>query len=256
MAKGEQIIAVSETVRAFILNHYPKTSENRIWVIPRGVDPEVYPLNYRPTPEWLSAWKTQFPQLLDKKVLTLPGRITRLKGHEDFIELIARLKALGEHVHGLIAGGAEAKKLRYLGELKNRIALLGLHQDITFTGQRSDLREIMAASDLVLSLSTKPESFGRTVLEALSMGVPVIGYSHGGVGEQLARLFPQGQVALGDLDELVKQCRDIKTKTRIKLHAPPPTLQSMLAATVSVYETALDGYISDHHPVNGASSTL
>jgi glycosyltransferase involved in cell wall biosynthesis len=256
MTKGEQIIAVSETVRAFILNHYPKTSENRVLVIPRGVDPEVYPLDYRPSPEWLSAWEAQYPQLLDKKVLTLPGRITRLKGHEDFIKLIARLKALGEPVHGLIAGGAEAKKLRYLGELKNKIAQLGLHQDITFTGQRSDLREVMAASDIVLSLSTKPESFGRTVLEALSMGVPVIGYSHGGVGEQLARLFPQGQVALGDIDELVKQCRAIKSKTRVKLRAPPPTLQSMLTATVSVYETAFDGCLSDHHPVNGASSTL
>jgi glycosyltransferase involved in cell wall biosynthesis len=120
--------------------------------------------------------------LQGKKLLTLPGRITRLKGHEDFIELIHRLKAAGEPVHGLIVGGAEAKKQAYLNELQDKVAKGRLQQDITFTGQRPDLREILAISDLVLSLSSKPESFGRTVLGALSMGVPVVGYAHGGVG--------------------------------------------------------------------------
>jgi glycosyltransferase involved in cell wall biosynthesis len=255
MVKGEQVIAVSETVRAYILKNYPQTPSTCIRVIPRGIDPATYPLGYRPPPEWLAAWKTQFPQLIGKKVLMLPGRITRLKGHEDLIELIARLKAQGDPVHGLIVGGAEEKKQRYLAELRDKVAGLGLQQDITFTGHRSDMREIMAASDLVLSLSTKPESFGRTVLEALSMGVPVIGYSHGGVGEQLARLFPQGQVTLGDIDALVQRCRAIQAGSRIELCAPPPTLQSMLAATISVYETAPDGNPGASHSVNEISST-
>ena len=35
-------------------------------------------------------------------------------------------------------------------------------------------------SDLVLSCSTKPEAFGRTVLEAQAMGRPVIAFDHGG----------------------------------------------------------------------------
>ena len=35
-------------------------------------------------------------------------------------------------------------------------------------------------SDLVLSCSTKPEAFGRTVLEAQAMGKPVIAFNHGG----------------------------------------------------------------------------
>ncbi|MFC6686080.1 glycosyltransferase [Marinobacter koreensis] len=54
----------------------------------------------------------------------------------------------------------------------------------------------------MLSLSTKPESFGRTVVEALGLGVPVVGYDHGGVGEVLAALYPQGRVPLGDKDAL------------------------------------------------------
>jgi glycosyltransferase involved in cell wall biosynthesis len=35
---------------------------------------------------------------------------------------------------------------------------------------------------------------GRTVLEALAVGRPVVGWDHGGVGELLRQLFPQGAV--------------------------------------------------------------
>lgn len=236
MTRGERIIAVSETVRDYILKNYPDVPPDKIVVIPRGIDPAEYPYGYKPHAEWLTAWNKQYPQLEGKRVLTLPGRITRLKGHEDFIELIARLKEPGEPVHGLIVGGASAKKQRYLDELKAKVHAAGLEADITFTGQREDLREIMAVSDIVLSLSTQPESFGRTVLEALSMGVPVIGYGHGGVGEQLKRLYPRGQAILGDIDVLVRKCREIPAAARTELQAPPTTLRDMLASTSSLYE--------------------
>lgn len=236
MTKGERVIAVSNTVRDYVLHNYPGTDPARISVIPRGIDPAVYPWGYRPPQAWLADWQTQYPQLAGRKVITLPGRITRLKGHEDFIQLIGRLKTGGEPVHGLVVGGAEAKKQAYLAELKDKVASAGLGQDITFTGQRGDLREIMAVSDLVLSLSNKPESFGRTVLEALSMGVPVVGYAHGGVGEQLGLLYPRGRVPLGDLDSLVRQCRAIDAATRITPLTSPPTLQDMLTATLAIYE--------------------
>ena len=255
MTKGERVIAVSETVRAYILKNYPCTPMAHVRVIPRGIEPDLYPRTFQPTPEWLAVWRQSFPQLVGKKVLTLPGRITRLKGHEDFINLIARLKAMGEPVHGLIVGGAEQKKQRYLDELHANVKRLGLTSDITFTGQRSDLREIMAASDLVLSLSTKPESFGRTVLEALSMGIPVIGYDHGGVGEQLARLFPQGRAGLGNMDELVRQSRAVQSGTRIEPCNAPPTLQDMLKDTLSVYEECLGISNQGHTEISTSTTT-
>ncbi len=237
MAKGERVIVVSNTVRDYVLQNYPRTEPGRITVIPRGIDPAAYPWGYRPTESWLADWRTQYPQLAGRKVITLPGRITRLKGHEDFIKLIGRLKAAGEPVHGLVVGGAEAKKQAYLAELENKVAFAGLAQDITFTGQRGDLREIMAVSDLVLSLSNKPESFGRTVLEALSMGVPVVGYDHGGVGEQLQLLHSRGLVGLGDLEGLLRQCRSALGMGRIALASSPPTLEHMLSDTLAVYES-------------------
>ena len=38
----------------------------------------------------------------------------------------------------------------------------------------------MMLADLVISCSTKPEAFGRTILEAQAMGRPVLAFNHGG----------------------------------------------------------------------------
>ena len=57
----------------------------------------------------------------------------------------------------------------------------------------------------VLQLSRKPEAFGRTVLEALSLCRPVLGYAHGGVGELLAELYPEGRSPPGDLTRLTER---------------------------------------------------
>jgi len=235
MTKGEVVIAVSETVRQYVLDRYPDATADRVKLIYRGVDREQYAYGFKPSAEWLEAWRKQYPELAGKQLLTLPGRITRLKGHEDFLGLIADLKQTHPTIHGLIIGGAEASKHAYLDELKSLTTRLGIDSNVTFTGQRSDLREIMAVSHLVLSLSTQAESFGRTVLEALSLGIPVCGYNHGGVGEQLHALMPVGMVPLGDKQALGKTVRDF-------LQAPPGvprehdfTLRNMLAATLNVY---------------------
>ena len=123
-----------------------------------------------------------YPQLAGKIVLTLAGRITRLKGHEAFITLIEELINDKPSIHGLIVGGAEAKKIAYLNELKQLIHAKGLEEHISLIGHRSDMREVFSQSDIVYSLSSQAETFGRTTLEALSIGTPVIGWNHGGVG--------------------------------------------------------------------------
>jgi len=136
--------------------------------------------------------------LAGKQVLALPGRITRLKGHETFLTLISTLRAQGLPVHGLIVGGVEEKKRAYLAELKARVAEMGLASDISFTGLRSDIRDVFNQCQLVLSLSTQPETFGRTVLEALSLGTPVVAWDQGGVGEILRTCYPEGAVTTND----------------------------------------------------------
>jgi glycosyltransferase involved in cell wall biosynthesis len=235
MLKGERIIAVSNTIRDYILRNYPDTDSSRIQVIYRGVDAAEFPYGYQPAPDWLTAWHAQYPQLVGKRILTLPGRLTRLKGHEAFIELIHRLKQRGLPVHGLIVGGEDPKRLAYARELNQAVATRGLAGDITFTGHRSDMRDVFAVSDIVLSLSSKPESFGRTVLEALRLGTPVVGYNHGGVGEVLAAIYPAGLIELGNMDMLVEYFAGFLKQPVVVADLGAYPLATMLEKTMALY---------------------
>tara|TARA_R110001606_G_scaffold399310_1_gene584787 strand:+ start:115116 stop:116216 length:1101 start_codon:yes stop_codon:yes gene_type:complete len=239
MCKGECVIAVSETVKNYIRSNYPTTDMSRVELIFRGVDPAEFPYGYQPSDEWLKQWHLDFPQLSGKKILTLPGRLTRLKGHNDFIDLISKLKQAGESIHGLIVGGEDPKRQQYAAELKQRIIEEGLSDTITLTGNRSDIREIFAISTLVLSLSTKPESFGRTVLEALKIGVPVVGYDHGGVSEILQAIFPQGKTGLSDGSQLFASVTSLLSKPVTVTKADLFLKKDMLTKTLNVYEDLL-----------------
>ena len=174
----------------------------------------------------------------DKTLVTLPGRITRWKGHTDFIDVIGRLKRAGTPVHGLVAGGAEPRRERFLKELMRSVIGRGLGNDISFLGRRDDLREVLGVSDVVLSLANVPEAFGRTTLEASSLGRPVVAYAHGGVQEVLEELQPDGLVEPGNTAAAAGKVLDfLKARPRIGPNRSF-TLERMLDKTLALYEEA------------------
>ncbi|MEJ2565605.1 MAG: glycosyltransferase family 4 protein [Gammaproteobacteria bacterium] len=238
MVRGERIIAISAAVRDHVLRHYPWVDAARIRVIHRGVDPDAFPFGYTPDARWLKEWNARHPGLRNKYVVTLPARLTRWKGQEDFIAIVAALRQRGVPVHGLLVGGAHARKRHYETELRAQIEAQGLNDTITLLGHRNDLREIMAVSSVVLSLSRDPEAFGRVSLEALSLGRPVVAYAHGGVGEQLAEILPEGGVPVGDQDKVVERLLTWYGTPPQVPSRHPFTLERMLSATLEVYREA------------------
>lgn len=243
MTKADAVIVVSEHIKAYVENNYPKASVP-LYLNYRGIEPTQFPYGYQPEASWLTEWQKCYPHLQSKFIITLPGRLTRWKGQEDLLRLMAILKDRLPDAHALIVGEAKAEKQSYLGELKALVDELGLGEQVTFTGHRSDVREIMAVSDVVLSLSHDPEAFGRVSMEALAIGVPVIAYSHGGVGEQLTEVFPEGKV----------KPKNYKAVARLiqQWHAQAPAvpttkafrLQTMLENTVQVYREVVQRHRS------------
>ena len=209
-------------------------------MIHRGVDQAVYPVGFVPADEWLEKWKAAIPELEGRIPLLLPGRLTRWKGQEDFIKMIAKLVALDLPVQGLIVGGPHPKKLAFLDELKALATSLGISEHISFLGHRTDLKEIMALSSIVYSMSLAPEAFGRVSLEALALGTPVIGYDHGGVAEQLRAIFPQGLVKVGDINRAIDLTREILDARPFPLSIEQFSLARMLQSTFDVYQTLLN----------------
>lgn len=107
----------------------------------------------------------------------------------------------------------------------------------TFLGHRNDMKEIMSISKIVLSLAKIPEAFGRTALEALSLGVPVIAYDHGGAAEVLEKMFPKGKAKpldTGNVNLIINKfylsMPEVQDNNSF-------TLDDMLNKTISIYNS-------------------
>lgn len=242
MTYGERVICVSDSVRRYLLQHYPRTDSGKLVVIPRGIDRAQFPRAAHPDPDARAWATTQHPALSgDGPLLLLPGRGTRLKGHREAIVVLGRLRAAGLDARLWMPGTREAGREQYVAELDAEAHSAGVADALAMTPPTTEIARAYAASDLVLQLSRKPEAFGRTVIEALSVGRPVIGWAHGGVGDLLVQLQPQGAVPAFDEDRL------FDTAMAMLAHPPPPlatmdayTLRAMQDATLALYHDLAD----------------
>ncbi len=242
MARGERVICVSGCVRDYLLRHYPGTDPQRLVVIPRGVDPQAFPRAPMPDRAARARIAAGYARLAgDGPLLLMPGRGTRLKGHADAIALLANLRASGIDARLWMPGALQDGREAYLAELEDLAQAAEVEDAVAITETTDDIAEAYAASDLVLQLSRKPESFGRTVIEALSVGRPVLGWAHGGVGELLQALQPAGALAPFDMAALASAARNLLA------HPPVPAatmqmyrLDAMQEATLALYQSLVD----------------
>jgi glycosyltransferase involved in cell wall biosynthesis len=236
MTRGERVVCVSNSVRDYLLRHYPRVDPAKLVVIPRGIDPARFPRLPWPDREARAAIAREHPQLGGSgPLLLLPGRGTRLKGHADALRLLAQLRGEGIDARLWMPGARQAGRGAYLAELESGVQTLGLAGAVAMTAPTDAIAAAYAASDLVLQLSRKPEAFGRTVVEALAVGRAVLGWDHGGVGELLRELQPEGAVAPFDDDMLAARARALLAQPPAPPATIPYTVQAMQEATLGLY---------------------
>ena len=239
MAGGDRIIAVSDHIRDYALHNYPSTDPASVVTVHGGISHQAFPYGYRPGTAWYEQTFDDFPELQNRRLLCLPGRLSRYKGHPDFIELTARLLPDFPDLQGVIVGKAKPGS-RYRDELEGLAERYGILNRITFTGARLDMRDWLSASEIVFSLcSDPPEAFGRTVPEALHLGVPVIGWDHGGVQEVLSGIFPPGSVPPGNRTQLLERAGEFLRKRPVVAPSAAFGLHESMQKTMAVYHQAL-----------------
>jgi len=240
MARGDYVIAVSNHIRNYTLKNYLPPESPQLKTIYGGTSRDDFPFGYKPSDEWWHNTHAEFPQLRNKRVLLLPGRLSRYKGHATFIELLSVLLSEFDDIHAVILGRAKPGS-RYINELEGLAERHKLGDKLTFSGVRTDMRDWMAASSLVFNLcSDPPEAFGRTVPEALSLGVPVIAWDHGGVQEVLQVMFPEGAVEADNLPALIQKTRDFLLHTPTVENSDAFSLQGSMDQTLELYQAALE----------------
>lgn len=239
MARGAVTICVSEHIRRYTQANYSYAGDGEMVTIHGGASREDFPYNHQPEASWFAATHAEYPHLEGKRWLLMPGRVTRWKGHVDFLRLMARLNDIDD-VHGLIVGGCRSGS-RYLAELEALSERYGLESRITFTGDRLDIRDWMAASSLVYNLSNDPpEAFGRTVLESLCLGRPLLAWNHGGAAEIMARMFPEGAIEPLNLARLETRTREILGKPVTVARSNEFSLEASMAKHLHEYQRLLE----------------
>ncbi len=100
----------------------------------------------------------------------------------------------------------------------------------------------MSASSIVFNLcSDPPEAFGRTVPEALCMGVPVIAWDHGGAGEVLASMFPDGAVRANSFEALLNKTKVFLAHKQTVPKSDAFLLSDSMSNTLGLYQDVLKG---------------
>jgi glycosyltransferase involved in cell wall biosynthesis len=189
----------------------------------------------------VSSFFAKFPELTGKRLIMMPGRISRWKGQMLFLEAMADITRKEPDCHGIIVGGVEPGKERFMKELEQQRAKLGLTDKVTFLGQRDDMAELYLFANLVCHMSTKPEPFGRTVTEALSSGTPVAAFNRGGAAETLQACFRDGLVTPDDTHEFARVAITLLNDKAPNIEIPYRfRLKAQTESTLGVYAGVIE----------------
>ena len=246
MVKGERVIANSQFTANHIIHTYAMDQEH-LRIIRRGVDVSVYSAGAVPQARLVQlAGQWRLPD--GKSVIMLPGRLTAWKGHAVLLDALTRLTR-DDYV--VVFVGDDQGRTDYRHQLERKVEKNGLGHIVRFAGPCRDMPAAYMSADVVVNASTKPEAFGRVIVEAQAMGRPVVAFDHGGAKETIlegetgllvepgdARALARALNAALDLDA---ERRKSMAEVAIRNVLDNFTLDKMCDSTLAVYREVLSG---------------
>ena len=219
MVRSDLVIGGSNFIFEHVYQHYRKFFENKkrkFLVIFRGINTDFFSqksIRANKLQNVIKEWnidKTKF-------VILLPGRLTRWKGQEVFIEALNILNQESNirPFFAIIVGSDQGRKV-YSKKLASLIDRHRLNKNIIFVPECKEMPIAYQISDVVVSSSIEPEAFGRVSVEAQSMEKPIIASNIGGsketiINEKTGFLFDAGNA--NSLAEKLKETINLDQMT-------------------------------------------
>lgn len=196
MTKGDLVVTPSRFLADYLKANYG-LPESKIRVIPNAVDTERFdPDNLDQV--FIAEKRREWGICKGDRVIMTIGRITPVKGLEELIREFAVTKSDTDRL--VIVGGADKHHLRYLESLKKLASAVHLRHapsPIVFAGPQEKIPECISIADEIVSANTtKPETFGLSVIEAYAMNKPVKAKRFGGVAEVMEAVEKAGKPTL------------------------------------------------------------
>lgn len=172
MASGNMVIANSGFTADLVRQRYG-TPEARLRTINRGFDERRFDpaaIDVDAIASQRQAWGVA----QDEIAIVLAGRLTSWKGQSVLLQAAAQLMSADLPPFKIILVGDDQGRKSYREELETLVSELRLGAQIHFAGPSLQMAVVFAAADIAVSASTKPEAFGRIIVESQAMTCPVI----------------------------------------------------------------------------------
>lgn len=239
-SKADRLIVLSQAFQQELSHRY-RVPEERIRVVPAGIDPERFHIEL---PKSEARGRMGWPS--DRPILLTVRRLVRRMGLENLVEAMKTV-VLRQPDALLLMGGSGP----IAAELQQRIVALGLEQNIRLLGRIDDANLPLAyrAADLTVVPSQALEGFGLITLESLASGTPVFVTPVGGLPEVVQPFAPQCVFAdalsatmAGTLLEALRGERSLPGSRECRAYAVEGFAWSRIAERVrGVYDEAVAG---------------
>jgi glycosyltransferase involved in cell wall biosynthesis len=166
------------------------------------------------------------------------GRLERYKGHHRVIEALPHVMRHVPDAHLLVLGRGP-----YETELRELARQLGVLDRVTIThvapADREAMARILAGSSVVAALSDY-EAHPVAVMEALSVGCPVVGYDTAGVGELVSEGLVRGVTPGAPAASVARSLMEAMSVPSLVDAAKLPTWDSCAEQLANVYVASVN----------------
>ncbi|MFH1413980.1 MAG: glycosyltransferase [Candidatus Omnitrophota bacterium] len=190
----DRIITVCDALKEVIIQR-EKVSPDKLATIYNGIKTEV---------KNNQTVKLKLKQSMDleptREIITMVANLAPVKGHKYLLNAAAKILKDGKSVQFLLVG---AGKNGYEITLKDYVDKLGIKDNVTFTGFRSDISDLLSISDISV-LSSTSEGLSNSILEYMAAANPVVATDVGGNKELVVQGETGFLVPAKDADALVE----------------------------------------------------
>jgi glycosyltransferase involved in cell wall biosynthesis len=189
---ASHVVVISRAVQENVVG---EAARPPVTIVPNAVDDAFFS---RYTTQAESRKRLGLPE--NVTLIGVPGTLRPMKGHEFFIQAAAVFAERYPECRFAITGDGEH---RFVEQLRAAVRQTGLSEKLTFLGNVSDMIAFYRACDIVC-VPSRAEPFGRIVIEAFAVGVPVVATSVGGIRETIADGETGLLVEFGDVHGLAR----------------------------------------------------
>jgi glycosyltransferase involved in cell wall biosynthesis len=115
-------------------------------------------------------------------VVSLIGQVCERKGHPHFLEMAGKLRAEFPQARFLVVGSDLQTGGAYQRQMEQYAQRLGVADVVSFLGFRTDVGDLIRASDVIV-LPSRDEGLPLSLLEAAACAKPIVAYQTPGVDE-------------------------------------------------------------------------